>query len=124
MDNFTFYSPTRFVFGKDAENQAGSLIRQCGGTRVLIHFGSESARRSGLLDHVEASLSEAGLSFVSLGGVRPNPRLSKVREGIELAKKAKALNLDSIHDTDHEMARDEARHGKAFAGLLKRYFGK
>ena len=42
----------------------------------------------------------------------------------ELAKKAKALNLDAIHDTVHEMARDEARHGKAFEGLLKRYFGK
>ncbi len=42
----------------------------------------------------------------------------------ELAKQAKALNLDAIHDTVHEMARDEARHGKAFAGLLKRYFGK
>ena len=42
----------------------------------------------------------------------------------DLAKRAKALNLDAIHDTVHEMARDEARHGKAFAGLLKRYFGK
>ena len=45
------------------------------------------------------------------------------RSGIDLAKRAKAANLDAIHDTVHEMAKDEARHGKAFEGLLKRYFG-
>ena len=57
MDNFMFYSPTCFVFGKDAENQAGALVRRFGGTRVLIHYGGGSAVRSGLIDRVQASLN-------------------------------------------------------------------
>lgn len=55
MNNFTFYSPTCFVFGKDSENQAGALVKRFGGTRVLIHFGGGGALRSGLVDRVEAS---------------------------------------------------------------------
>ena len=89
MDNFTFYSPTRFVFGKDAENQAGSLIRQCGGTRVLIHYGGGSALRSGLIDRVKASLEQEGLPYVLLGGVQPNPRSGLVYEGIRLCREEK-----------------------------------
>ena len=109
MENFVYCAPTKVIFGKGGENNVGREILQAGGTRVLIHFGSESARRSGLLDHVEASLSEAGLSFVSLGGVRPNPRLSKVREGIELAKKAKvdfllAVGGGSVIDSSKAIA--------------------
>lgn len=87
MENFEFYSPTKVIFGKGTETRVGQEVLRAGGTKVLIHYGGESARRSGLLDRVETSLREAGLAFVSLGGVRPNPRLSKVREGIELAKK-------------------------------------
>ena len=74
MDNFMFYSPTCFVFGKDAENQAGALVRRFGGTRVLIHYGGGSAVRSGLIDRVQASLKAEGLSCFLLGGVKPNPR--------------------------------------------------
>ena len=56
MENFTFYSPTCFVFGKDTESQAGSLVKRFGGTKVLIHYGGGSAVRSGLLDiHVTSS---------------------------------------------------------------------
>ena len=68
MDNFMFYSPTCFVFGKDAENQAGALVRRFGGTKVLIHYGGGSAVRSGLLDRVKASLEAEGIPFVALGG--------------------------------------------------------
>ena len=87
MDNFTFYSPTFFVFGKDTETQAGAYVKQFGGTKVLLHFGGASAKKSGLLDRVEQSLKDAGLSFVELGGVKPNPRSSLVYEGIALCKK-------------------------------------
>ena len=87
MENFEYYSPTKVIFGKKTEQCVGQEILRAGGSRVLVLYGGESARRSGLLDRIEASLQEAGLIYDMLGGVRPNPRLSKVREGIELAKK-------------------------------------
>lgn len=89
MENFTFYSPTYFVFGKEAEIQAGEYVKKFGGSKVLVHFGGSSARKSGLLDRVEASLKKEGLAFVELGGVKPNPRSGLVYEGIELCKKEK-----------------------------------
>jgi alcohol dehydrogenase YqhD (iron-dependent ADH family) len=87
IKDFNFYAPTRVVFGRESEEQLPQLIQQYGGGKVLIHFGGGSARRSGLLDKVEKMLSEAGIDYVELGGVVPNPLLSKVREGIELCKK-------------------------------------
>ena len=87
MNNFQYYAPTRVVFGKGTENQVGQLVKDQGGTKVLVHFGGKSAKASGLLDRVLASLDEAGVSHVELGGVVPNPRLSKVREGLELCRK-------------------------------------
>ncbi len=87
MENFTFYSPTFFVFGKDTENQAGEYVKQFGGTKVLIHYGGNSAKKSGLLDRVEESLKKEGIPYVMLGGVKPNPRSGLVYEGIELCKK-------------------------------------
>ncbi len=87
MENFTFYSPTFFVFGKETENQAGQYVKQFGGTKVLVHFGGQSAKKSGLLDRVEASLQKEGIPYVTLGGVKPNPRSGLVYEGIELCKK-------------------------------------
>lgn len=89
MENFTFYSPTFFAFGKETENQAGDYVKRFGGSKVLIHFGGKSAKSSGLLDRVESSLKKAGIPFVSLGGVKPNPRSGLVYEGIELCKKEK-----------------------------------
>ena len=87
MNNFTFYSPTYFVFGKDEENSAGKYVKRFGGSRVLIHYGGGSIVRSGLLDRVKASLTAEGLSFVELGGVKPNPRSGLVYEGIELCRR-------------------------------------
>ena len=87
MNNFAFYSPTYFCFGKDTEKEAGALVKRFGGTKVLIHYGGGSVVRSGLLDRVKESLQAAGLSFVELGGVKPNPRSGLVYEGIELCKK-------------------------------------
>lgn len=87
MNNFTFYSPTYFVFGKDQENNTGSYVKRFGGNRVLIHYGGGSVVRSGLLDRVKKSLEEAGISYLELGGVKPNPRSGLVYEGIELCRK-------------------------------------
>ena len=87
MNNFTFYSPTCFVFGKDSESQAGSLVRRFGGTKVLIHYGGGSALRSGLIGRVQASLEAEGIPFILLGGVQPNPRSGLVYEGIELCRR-------------------------------------
>jgi len=89
MNNFTFYSPTYFVFGKDEENKAGHYVKRFGGSKALIHFGGGSVVRSGLLDRVKSSLKAEGLGFVELGGVKPNPRSGLVYEGIALCRKEK-----------------------------------
>ena len=93
MENFTFYSPTYFAFGKGTENQAGKLVKQFGGSRVLIHYGGGSVVRSGLLDRVRKCLENEGIPYVELGGVKPNPRSGLVYEGIDLCKKE---NIDFI----------------------------
>ena len=93
MQNFDFYSPTYFAFGKDTENRAGELVKRFGGSKVLIHYGGGSVVRSGLLDRVKASLDKEGISHVELGGVQPNPRSGLVYEGIDLCKKE---NVDFI----------------------------
>lgn len=87
MDNFTFYAPTYFAFGKDAENDTGKYVKRFGGTKVLIHYGGGSVVRSGLLDRVKGSLEAEGLAYVELGGVKPNPRSGLVYEGIELCRR-------------------------------------
>ena len=87
MENFTFYSPTEFVFGKETELQAGSLVRSFGGSKVLLHYGGGSAVRSGLIDRVKSSLDKEGISYIELPGVKPNPRSGLVYEGIDICKK-------------------------------------
>ena len=87
MQQFQYFTPTKVVFGKDTESQVGKLVREQNAKKVLIHYGGGSAKRSGLLDRVEASLKAEGIAYVTLGGAVPNPRLSKVYEGIELGKK-------------------------------------
>ncbi len=87
MNNFMFYSPTCFVFGRGTETEAGKMVKRFGGTRVLIHYGGGSALRSGLIDRVKASLDQEGIAWVMLGGVQPNPRSGLVYKGIELCRK-------------------------------------
>ena len=86
MDNFNFYSPTEFVFGKDRESECGEYVKKYGGSKVLIHYGGGSAERSGLLGRVRESLNKSGISFVELGGVKPNPRDTLVHKGIDLCR--------------------------------------
>ena len=87
MNNFTYYTPTKVVFGRDTDKQVGQLVKEQNCKKVLIHYGGQSAKRSGLLDRIKASLEAENIAYVELGGVVPNPRLSLVYEGIELCKK-------------------------------------
>ena len=87
IKDFNFYAPTRVVFGRQSEEQLPQLIKDYKGTRVLVHYGGGSARRSGLLDKVFALLQQAGIPYVELGGVVPNPLLSMVEQGIELCRR-------------------------------------
>lgn len=117
MENFTFYSPTYFDFGKDTESNAGRLVKRFGGSRVLIRFGGGSAVRSGLLYRVKKSLSDEGIAYEELGGVKPNPRSGLVYEGVELCRReqldfvlavgggsaidsAKAIAAGAVYDGD------------------------
>ena len=109
MNNFDFYSPTYFVFGRDRENDAGKYVKKFGGSRVLVVYGGQSAKKSGLLDRVKASLEAEGLPSLELGGVKPNPRSGLVYEGIELARKEKvdfllAVGGGSVIDTAKTIA--------------------
>lgn len=87
MRNFEYYTPTRIIFGKDTHLQIGTLLSQQNCKKVLLHYGGGSAVQSGLLDEIKHCLEEAGIDYVTLGGVVSNPRLSKVREGIALCKR-------------------------------------
>ncbi len=91
--DFTLYTPTKVVFGHDVETRAGAMVKAFGGKKVLIHYGGKSAVKSGLLKRVQDSLTAEEIDYVSLGGVVPNPRLSKVYEGVKMCK---AYGVDFI----------------------------
>lgn len=93
MENFTYCSPTRYVFGRDTENEVGRLTHEMGCRRVLVVSGRGSARKSGLLGRVYSSLEDAGIEWVELTGINPNPTDDRVREGIEIARRE---NIDGI----------------------------
>ena len=87
MFHFNYYAPTQVVFGKGTEEKTGELVKAQNCKKVLIHYGSGSVKRTGLLDRVKQALEKENLAYTELGGVVPNPRLSLVKEGIELCKK-------------------------------------
>lgn len=87
MENFTYYSPTRIQFGRDVENLTGELVKANGGTRVLLLHGTGSAERSGLLDRIRSSLGKVNIDTVEFGGIVPNPRLSAVRDAIDIGRR-------------------------------------
>ena len=125
MNDFSFYSPTKFVFGRGAESQTGALVRTFGGTKALLHFGGGSAKRNGVYDAVVKSLEAAGVEYVPLGGVQPNPRSGLVREGIALCRKEKvdfilAIGGGSVIDSAKAIAFGTLYDGD-FADF---YFGK
>ena len=85
MENFEFYSPTRIIFGRGTEEKVGELTKEYG-TKVLLHYGGGSIKKYGLYDKVVKSLQDAGVDFIELGGVQPNPRLGLVKEGIKICR--------------------------------------
>lgn len=89
MQNFTYCAPTKVIFGRGVESQIGTELRELGATRVLVHFGGGSVKKTGLLDKVTASLTEAGVSYIEFGGVEPNPKLSFIHKGIALGRAEK-----------------------------------
>ncbi len=93
MLNFQYRMPTNVIFGKDTQYSVGEEIRKRGGKKVLVHYAADAKWAEKLLNEIYESIKKAGLEYCSLGGVVPNPRLSKVREGIELCKKE---NIDFI----------------------------
>ena len=125
MKDFNYYAPTEVVFGEQSEEQVARLVKKYGGTKVLVHYGGQSAVRSGLLDKVCSLLSEEGVEFVKLGGVVPNPRLSLAQEGIELCRKE---NVDFILAVGGGSVIDSAKciaYGVCFNGnVWDIYLGK
>ena len=126
MKDFNYYAPTEVVFGKDSEEQVAQLIRKYGGTKVLVHYGGKSAVKSGLLDKIETLLREGDIDFVTLGGVVPNPRLSKVHEGIELCRKEKvnfilAVGGGSVIDSCKAIAYGVPYSGDVWDVYMHRY---
>ena len=87
MKDFNYYAPTEVVFGEQSEEQVAQFVKKYGGTKVLVHYGGQSALKSGLLDKVCTLLREGGVEYITLGGVVPNPRLSLAQQGIELCRK-------------------------------------
>ena len=90
MNPFTFYAPTLFAFGEGMESRTAELVRQFGGSKVLLVYGSGSVKRNGAYDGVTASLKAAGIPWEELSGIQPNPRSGKVYEGIELVRRSGA----------------------------------
>jgi len=114
MQNFTQYTPTEIIFGKDTESKAGTCVKKWGGTKALIVYGGGSVVRSGLFDRVKRSLEDTGIEYVELGGVQPNPRLSLAEEGVRLALDSKvdfvlAVGGGSVIDTAKGIAHGVAR---------------
>ena len=129
MGNFQYYTPTKIVFGRGAEEQTGQLAAEQGCKKVLVHYGGGSVVRSGLLERICRSLDAAGISYVSLGGVVPNPRLSLVYEGIRLARKEQvdfilAVGGGSVIDSAKAIGYGVANEGDVWDFYEKRRTAK
>ena len=114
MDNFTFYSPTLYEFGRGAEEKTGMLTFLMGVNKVMIVFGKKYVKANGLLDRIETSLSTIGIEYVEFGGIEANPTDDKVYEAINLARNKHvdgllAIGGGSVIDTAKAEGRDEGR---------------
>ncbi|MCR4755782.1 MAG: iron-containing alcohol dehydrogenase [Lachnospiraceae bacterium] len=106
MFDFKYFTPTKVIFGKNTESKVAELVKEFGGTKLLIHYGSGSVVRSGLLKRVTDCLDAVGIGYVTLGGAVPNPHLGLVYEGIELCKKE---NVDFLLAVGGGSAIDSAK---------------
>ena len=124
MENFTFYSPTYYSFGKDSEKHIGELVKRFGGHKVLIHYGGGSIKRNGVYQRTVDSLNAAGVPFIELAGVKPNPRSALVYEGIDLCRRE---NVDFILAVGGGSAIDSAKAiaaGMPYSGDFWDYYMK
>ena len=124
MNNFRFYSPTYFSFGRDTEKETGELVKRFGGSKVLIHYGGGSVKKNGVFDRVVQSLNEHNIPYVELGGVQPNPRSGLVYEGIDLCRKE---NVDFVLAVGGGSAIDSAKAiatGVLYDGDFWDYYAK
>ena len=96
MNNFNFFTPTRYVFGKDAQKNVGGLTKELLGERILLVFGQSSVKKSGLLDEIENYLKESGIKFYEFGGIQPNPTDGPVREGIKLSREESITGILAV----------------------------
>ena len=129
MENFQYYTPTKIIFGRGAEEQTGQLAAEQRCKKVLVHYGGGSVVRSGLLERIYRSLDAVGISYVSLGGVVPNPRLSLVYEGIRLARKEQvdfilAVGGGSVIDSAKAIGYGVANEGDVWDFYEKRRTAK
>ena len=118
MDNFVFQNPTKILFGRGMENGVGAEVARYS-RRILLHFGGGSIKASGLYDRVAASLKQAGVEWKELGGVKPNPRLSLVHEGVKLCRRHKldfvlAVGGGSAIDSAKAIAMGVANDGEVW----------
>ena len=129
MENFQYYTPTKIIFGRGTEEQTGQLAAEQGCKKVLVHYGGGSVVKSGLLERIYRSLDAAGIPYVSLGGVVPNPRLSLVYEGIRLARKEQvdfilAVGGGSVIDSAKAIGYGVANEGDVWDFYEKRRTAK
>ena len=124
MDNFRFLSPTEFIFGKNTVEKVGYWIKEYGGTKILLHYGQQSAVKSGLLAEIESSLQNEFVEYVKLGGVQPNPVDTMIYQGIELCRSEQvnfilAIGGGSVIDSAKAIAA-----GVPYAGDFWNFFEK
>lgn len=129
MKNFNYYAPTEVVFGDNAETKIGEMVKKYGGTKVLIHYGGSSAKKSGLLQDVCDSLDKLNIKHVELGGVVPNPRVSLVRKGVELCRKENvdfilAVGGGSVIDSSKAMSLGVLYKGDVWDFYARKAFNK
>ena len=114
MQNFTQYTPTEIIFGKNTELIVAEKVKKWGGSKVLIVYGSGSVEKSGLLNRITEAFEAESVPYVLLGGVQPNPRLSFAEKGVSIAVKEKvdfilAVGGGSVIDTAKAIAHGTAR---------------
>ncbi len=127
MNDFTYYTPTKYVFGRGVESKAGELSSSIGLKKVLLVYGGGSVVKSGLLDRVKESLTASNVDFMEFGGIQPNPTDDRVYEGIEICRRENvdgmlAVGGGSVIDTAKAIALGVPYEGDFwdfYAGKLK-----
>lgn len=124
MNDFIYYSPTKFVFGRDVVEQVGAEMAALSLKKVMIVYGKGSVVRTGLLDRVKASLDQAGVAFVEAGGVRPNPEVNWVRDAIAVARAEGVEGMLAVGGGSVIDAAKATAFGVPYEGDVWDFFGK